>query len=49
MEDMIVPLGFFAMIGFIVAACVWGQVQSKRALSDTIRNAYDAGRASREG
>lgn len=49
MEDILVPLGFFLMIGFIFAAGVWGSVQSKRAFADTIKNAYEAGRASREG
>lgn len=48
MEDILVPLGFFVMIGFIFAVCVWGQVQGKRAFADTIKNAYDAGRATRD-
>ncbi len=50
MEAILVPLGFFAMIGFVIAALVWGGVQKKRAYADTLRAAYEAGRnAGRSG
>jgi hypothetical protein len=44
MAEILVPLGFFAMIGFVIAACVWGGVQSKRAYADALKHAYEAGR-----
>jgi hypothetical protein len=43
MEDIIVPLGLFAMIGGIVAANVWGGVQGRRALNETAQRAIDVG------
>jgi hypothetical protein len=43
MEGWLVPLAFFAMIAFIVAASVWGNVQNKRAVADTIKRAIENG------
>jgi len=43
MEEWLVPLAFFAMIAFIVAASVWGGVQNKRAVADTIKRAIESG------
>ncbi len=48
MEGILVPIAFFAMIAFVIAAMVWGGVQKKRAYAETIRAAYEAGRASRD-
>lgn len=44
MVEILVPLGFFAMIAFIIAALVWGGVQKKRAYADALKSAYEAGR-----
>jgi hypothetical protein len=43
MEDIIVPLGAFAMITGIVVANVWGSIASKREINDTLRRAIDNG------
>lgn len=43
MEDIIVPIGFFALIGGIVAANVWGGVQSRKAINETAQRAIDVG------
>ncbi|MET0547139.1 MAG: DUF6249 domain-containing protein [Caulobacterales bacterium] len=43
MEDILVPMGFFGMIVAIVVANVWGGVQAKRELNQTLRHAMDSG------
>ena len=43
MEEVFVPLGLWVMIAVIVIASVWGGVQSKRDLHETIRRAIDNG------
>jgi hypothetical protein len=44
MVEILVPLGFFVMIGFIIAALVWGAVQKQRAYTDALKSAYEAGK-----
>lgn len=43
MEEVLVPLGLWVMIAVIVIAAVWGGVQSKRDVHETIRRAIDNG------
>jgi hypothetical protein len=43
MEDILVPLGLWVMIAVIVVANVWGGVQNKRELNETLRRAVDSG------
>jgi len=42
--EILIPIGFFAMIAFIFAVCVWGNVQNKRAYADALKHAYEAGK-----
>jgi hypothetical protein len=41
--EILVPLGAFTMIVAIVLAAVWGGVQSKREINETLRRAIDSG------
>jgi len=41
--EVLIPLGLWVMISVIVVAAVWGSVQNKRTVSDTIKRAIDAG------
>ena len=43
MEAIVIPLALFGMVLGIVAVSVWGSVQSKRELNETIRRAIDSG------
>jgi hypothetical protein len=42
---IMVPISFFVMIAVIVAVSVWGSVQGKRAIADTMRRAIESGRS----
>lgn len=41
--EILIPLGLFVMIAVIVAASVWGSVQNKRTVADTIKKAIENG------
>jgi hypothetical protein len=41
--EILVPLGSFVMIVAIVVAVVWGNVQGRKELNETIRRAIDSG------
>jgi hypothetical protein len=41
--EILVPLGSFVMIVAIVVAVVWGGVQSRKELNETLRRAIDSG------
>jgi hypothetical protein len=43
MEDILIPLAFFAMILGIVVISVWGGVQARKEANETIRRAIDHG------
>ncbi len=43
LEEILVPISFFIMIAVIVAVSVWGGVQNKRVLADTLRRAMESG------
>jgi hypothetical protein len=43
MSEVWILLGLWIMIAAIVVASVWGSVQNKRAVADTIKRAIDAG------
>jgi Domain of unknown function (DUF6249) len=43
MEEILIPLALFAMVLGIVAVSVWGNVQNKKELNETVRRAIDAG------
>lgn len=42
--EIIVPVSLFLMVVGIVGISVWGGVQSKREMHETLRRAIDAGR-----
>lgn len=41
--EVLVPLGSFVMIVAIVVVAVWGGVQSKKEINETLRRAIDSG------
>lgn len=41
--EVLVPLGSFVMIVAIVLAVVWGNVQTKKEINETLRRAIDSG------
>ncbi len=43
MEEIVIPISFFAMVFGIVTVSVWASTQSKRELNETIRRAIDSG------
>ena len=43
MEEVLVPLGLFTMVGAIVAANVWCKFQSRKAINETAQRAIDVG------
>ncbi|NGM48147.1 hypothetical protein G5B46_00850 [Caulobacter sp. 602-2] len=45
MEDILVPLGFFAMIAAIVLVPVWLRARNKQEMQATVRTAIEKGQA----
>jgi Domain of unknown function (DUF6249) len=43
MSEVLIPLGLWVMIAVIVVAAVWGSVQNRRTVADTIKRAIDSG------
>lgn len=43
MEEVLIPLVLFSMIFGIVAVAVWGNVQNRKELNETVRRAIDSG------
>jgi hypothetical protein len=41
--EILVPLGFFTMVVAIVLVSVWGGVQSKKEVNETLRRAIESG------
>lgn len=43
MVEILIPLGFFTAVILVVAVSVWGNVQNRKELNETVRRAIDAG------